>query len=134
MSLLGLGCIAFTRRAALDTESRLNIAAASVAVTLTCHFFSPHVDGYYQPVIARIGAVVAIGVLATAVIAFHHTRHGRSPRSALLAGLCSRCPRPGSGRSTPSSGSSRWTASPRPFRSARPRHRCHLRRDSACSR
>ncbi|HZM80815.1 MAG TPA: hypothetical protein VFC19_34265 [Candidatus Limnocylindrales bacterium] len=87
MSLLGLGCIALTRRAAFDTESRLNIAAASVAVTLTCHLFSPRVDGYYQPVIARIGAVVAIGVLATAVVAFHRKRQGRSPRSALLAGL-----------------------------------------------
>ena len=87
MSLLGLGCIAFTRMAALDTESRLNIAAGSVAVALTCHLFSPHVDGYYQPVIARIGAVVAIGVLATAVVAVHRKRHGRSPRIALLAGL-----------------------------------------------
>lgn len=87
MSLLGLGCIALTRRAALDTESRLNIAAASAAVALTCHLFSPRVDGYYQPVIARIGAVVAIGVLATGVVAFHRKRHGRSPRSALLAGL-----------------------------------------------
>ena len=54
---------------------------------MTCHLFSPSVDGYYQPVIARIGAVVAIGVLATAVVAFHRKRQGRSARSALLAGL-----------------------------------------------
>ena len=87
MSLTGLGCIALARRAALDPESRLNIAAASVAVALACHLFSPRVDGYYQPVIARIGAVVAIGVLATAVVAFHRRRHGRSPRTPLLAGL-----------------------------------------------
>jgi hypothetical protein len=87
MSLLGLGCIAFAGRRLPTLETRLNIAAATVAVILTCKVLSPSTQGYYQPVIARIGAVIAMGVLATAVVAFHRRLRRRSAREALLAGL-----------------------------------------------
>jgi len=87
MALLGLGCIALGTGARFGPEARLNIAAGAIAVALACKLFSPRIDGYYQPVIARIGAVVAFGVMAAAVVALHRRWQGRSPRHPLLAGL-----------------------------------------------
>jgi hypothetical protein len=95
MSLLGLGCIAFVGARRPTAETRLNIAGAATAVVMGCKLISPGVTGYYQPVIARIGTVAAIGVLATAVVALHRhrrlhreaERRGRSVQQVLMAGL-----------------------------------------------
>ncbi len=87
MSLTGLGCIAFAGNRAPTMESRFNVVAAAAAVIVACGVVNPPAPGYYQPVIARVGAVVAAGVLATAVVALHRRRSGESPRLPIMAGL-----------------------------------------------
>jgi uncharacterized membrane protein YjjB (DUF3815 family) len=87
MSLTGLGCIAFAGLRHTTMELRLNMIAAAAAIIIGCKAITPRVDGYYQPVIARVGAVIAVGVLATAVIAISRRLQGRSPRVPIIAGL-----------------------------------------------
>ncbi|WP_162907190.1 hypothetical protein [Allorhizocola rhizosphaerae] len=87
MSLTGLGCIALAGYRPPTLESRFNVLAATVAVIVACGVVSPPAPGYYQPVLARIGAVVAAGVLATAVVALHRRRSGQSARLPIMARL-----------------------------------------------
>lgn len=88
MSLTGLGCIAFAGcRRDQSMESGLNVVAAAAAIAVSCGMFSPSPRGYYQPIIASIGAVVAAGVLATAAVAIQRRRRGQSARLPIIAGL-----------------------------------------------
>lgn len=87
MSLTALGCIAFAGNPIPTFESRLNVIAATAAVIIACGAVNPPAAGYYQPVIARVGLVVAAGVLATAVVALHRRRTGGSARLPVMAGL-----------------------------------------------
>ncbi|GIH07839.1 hypothetical protein Rhe02_59060 [Rhizocola hellebori] len=72
--LIVLGLITCGGMLKPTAEQRLNIVASAAAIAVTCAPIKPALPGYYQPVLTRVGIVVAVGVLAMMTLALRRGR------------------------------------------------------------
>ncbi len=72
--LIVLGLIACGGNLRPTAEQRLNVVAGAAAIAVACAMIKPALPGYYQPVLSRVGVVVAVGVLAMMTLALRRGR------------------------------------------------------------